>query len=196
MEGLLIMRNGAMMHPPFEYEDADTAFNVALDAIQLGYYTRAEPDLLHEGQTNRLYFQLGPGSVLWALSKQAYQKQTENMRAAQQARQGLIAASENPSGKFKLMLQIPQQVEPPFGFDTREAAEEAAEDAIKMGYITHCVEPDHYVIVQTGPGTVFMVMSDETYQMQRRKAIEAAMQQAMMQQQAQQQQKKLIIPKS
>lgn len=192
----LIMRSGSMQHPPFTYPTFEEAHEAAAAAVVYGFYERSEPDLLREGESNKLFFQLGPGSVIWVMSEEAFTKQTRQAEAQQRARQGLISAAEDPQGAFKVVIQIPGQVEPPFGFETREQAEQAVRDALERGHITYLVEPGLLMTVMTGPGAILMVMSDEHYKMQRRKAIEAAMQQAQMQRAMQAGAGKLILPSS
>ena len=173
-------------HPPFGYPDRAGALNAATEALKSGLYVREDPDLSTPGEDNVLMFQLGAGTVLRVTSHEALlsraREQQQQQMNMQRAAQGLIVpAPIVPPKPYKLVIQTGSGQLEPLDYDTREAARAAVTDGMVRGWIEHTVQSDKegYVedklFIQTGPDTLFIVLSTKSYDLQRRNAMEAEM---------------------
>lgn len=184
---LMLRSNTGFQHPPFGYSDFATALEAAEEAVRKGYYEKDSDDLVGNGDRDKLLFGIGPGTIVWVVSREVHERHQQRLQRQAQAlnaaRQGLVGGiEEGVPGKFKIVVQAPTPIDVPYSFDTREAANEAAVEAMREGYISRETEPECHMIVFTGNGALLIVMSDESYQMQKRKALELLMQQALQRQ--------------
>lgn len=160
--------------------------NAATTALKSGLYVREDADLSMPGENNVLMFQLGAGTVLRVMSEEALlsraREQQQQQANLQRAAQGLIVpAPAVPPKPYKLVIQTGAGQLEPLDYDTREQARAAVTDGMERGWIEHEVQNDKngYVedklFIQTGPDTLFIVLSTKSYDLQRRNAMEAEM---------------------
>jgi len=164
-----------MPHPPFAYDSYEAARDAVYVALETMLFTREDPDSSVPGENNALLFQIGPGSTLRLLSEKALQ---ELGRARQQQstllQSGLIVPMLDEPKPYKLVIQTSVGQMEPLEFDSREEARSAVENGVEQGYMYHKVRDEDELYIQTGPGTLFIVLSTKNFDTQRRNAVEAA----------------------
>lgn len=179
----------SMPHPPFSYPDRASALQATVDALRSGLYVREDPDTSVPGENNVLMFQLGAGTVMRVLSETALaeraRKQQQQHQVNVQRAQGLIVPAEDaPPKPYKLVIQTGAGQLEPLEFDCREDAVSTVQFGMETGWIEHVIQADSEgyvedkIFIQTGPDTLFIVLSTKNYEHQRRVATEAAMAQA------------------
>lgn len=170
----------SMPHPPFPYATRDEARMDVNKALATGLYVREDPDVTCPGETNALLFQVGPGSILRVLSEKRMLDLTRE-KQQQQVLHGsglIVPAPEKPPQPYKLVIQTAAGQMDPLEFETREQARKTVEEGVGRGWLYHEVHVDENtgvddeLFVQTGPGTLFIVLSTKTYEAERRAQLE------------------------
>lgn len=160
-------------HPPFVYENEGEAVDAVRSALETGLFVREEPDSAVPGENNMLMFQIGPGTVMRVLSERALHARI-NTKAAQADAEGLVRPVQESAAPYKLIVQTDEGQMDPLDFATRAEAQSAVLKGVGRGHIHHEIAEGEEVYIQTGPGTVFIVLSTKNYDAQRRKAMEDA----------------------
>jgi hypothetical protein len=173
-----LLSAGPLAHPPFPYPDVGAARAALEEALAKRRFVRTEPDATHPAEDNLLILQLGHGSALRLLSESALHDLAREQAQNQGAARGLILAGPaKPPPTYRVVVQTGAQ-QNALGFAVRRDAIEAVELGLERGWIHHVETPDeNELFLQTGPGTLFIVMSNRSYEFQRRFAIENAMRQ-------------------
>ena len=167
-------------HPPFNVETYEEGVELVKSSLADGALHRKEKSMF--GGEVEYTYQLGPGTIFRVLSEERESELAKEQKAAQQnASQGLInPPAELEKKLWKLVIQLGgAHLDPPLGFDTEIDAAAAAHAAARHGRLTHeFMEGADYFGMNTGPGTVFMVMTSDEHDARRRQQIEMLMQQA------------------
>jgi hypothetical protein len=189
----VILVTQGTQHPPFNVETYEEGVDLVKDSLESGSLLRKEESMFG-GEVEYIY-QLGPGTIFRVLSEERENTLAKEQKAAQRnASQGLIhPPAELDKKPWKLVIQLGSaHLEPPLGFDSEGDASGAARAGARHGRLTHELKDgEDFFGMNTGPGTVFMVMTSEEHDARRRQQIEMLMQQAA-QQRAQQ--SKILLP--
>lgn len=180
----LLLTAGKSAHKPFEFDTLVAACAAAEEAFDLGYLRRDEPDIMKKGEDNVLIYQLGPGSSMHVASEARLDELQREVEAEgvrmQKMAQGLVvpAAEKKNAYPYVLIVQTILGQMAPMGYSKRADAVKAVEEGIVKGRLHHEEADDDHFYLQMGPGTLYMILSAEHYEMQKRKAMESAILQA------------------
>lgn len=169
-----VMLSSKIPHPPFPYESREDAIEAVETALETSLFRREEPDSAVPGEFNTLLFQLGPGTVLRVISDEVLKEKQRKKENSLIAQPGIVQPADEFSLPYKLIIQTVDGQMEPLDHATRGLALSAVEQGVLEGYIYHKVAENDEIFVQTGPGTLFIVLSTKNYDMQRRSAMESA----------------------
>jgi hypothetical protein len=153
-------------HPPFSCDDLPKALEKIEHALEGGLFAES-------GAQGFMAIQLGAGTYIRVMSDDAIREASQDR---QMSAHNPLLMKHADAGNFKLAVQIGSNQLPALDFASVKDAETTIADAAANGVFRHTVRAEHeYLYVCTGPGTVYIVISAERYEEQRRRAIEARM---------------------